>query len=47
LDELKFYSKDLGNFEIGGLSYYIHPKSKIQNPKSIDVDVSKMEQFIF
>ncbi len=47
LDELKFYAKDLGSFEIGGLSYFVNWKLKIENWKLIEVDWKKMEQFIF
>ena len=47
LDELKYYKKDLGDFEIGGLSYYINWKLEIRNWKLIPVDFKKMEQFIF
>ncbi len=47
LDELKFYQKDLGTFEIGGLSYFVNWKLKIENWKLIEVNFEKMEQFIF
>ena len=48
LDALKFYAKDLGSFEIGGLSYYINGKIEgLKNGKMIEVDWKKMEQFIF
>ncbi len=48
LDELNYYKKDLGNFEIGGLSYYIHEKMEtLKNGKMIEVDTKAMEQFIF
>jgi len=47
LDELQYYKKDLGNYNIGGLSYYINWKLKIENWKLIEVDTKAMEQFIF
>ena len=47
LDELKFYAKDLGSFDIGGLSYFVNKHLKLENNKTIEVDFKKMEQFIF
>ncbi|MFA7298777.1 MAG: phenylalanine--tRNA ligase subunit beta [Candidatus Absconditabacterales bacterium] len=47
LDDLNYYKKDLGNFEIGGLSYYISSKLEAQSSKHIEVDTKIMEQFIF
>jgi len=47
LDDLNYYKKDLGNFEIGGLSYYINDAIKKEKWKKIDIDVKTMEQFIF
>lgn len=47
LDELHYYKKDLGDFEIGGLSYYISPKIEAWSSKHIEVDTKNMEQFIF
>jgi hypothetical protein len=48
LDELNYYKKDLGNFDIGGLSYYIHGNvEKLKNGKMIELDVKVMEKFIF
>jgi len=47
LDELNYYKKDLGNFDIGWLSYYINEKIKKESEKQIEVDVKVMEQFIF
>lgn len=46
LDELHYYKKDLGNFEIGWLSYFINDQLKTQNSKQIDIDIKVMEQFI-
>ncbi len=46
LDELNYYKKDLGNFEIGWLSYFINDQLKTQNSKQIDIDIKVMEQFI-
>jgi len=47
LDELNYHKKDLGNFDIGWLSYYINEKIKDQSEKHIEVDTKVMEQFIF
>lgn len=47
LDELNYYKKDLGNFEIGWLSYYINPTVKAWSIKTIDVDIKTMEKAIF
>lgn len=47
LDELNYYKKDLGGYEIGGLSYYINEKIKVESWKEIEVDIKTMEQFIF
>lgn len=47
LDELKYYQKDLGDFTIGWLSYYINPKLDAWSEKRIQVDIDTMEQFIF
>ena len=47
LDELNYYAKDLGNFKIGWLSYFISPKIEAESRKHIEVDIKVMEQFIF
>lgn len=47
LDELNYYKKDLGDFEIGGLSSYISPKLEAWSSKHIEIDTKVMEQFIF
>ena len=47
LDELNYYKKDLGKFDIGWLSYVISDKLKAQSSKLIKVDMKVMEQFIF
>ncbi len=47
LDELNYYKKDLGDFEIGGLSYYINDKIQKENNKEIPLDIKTLEQFIF
>ena len=47
LDELTYYKKSLGDFEIGGLSYYVKPDLHPIPPKTITVDWEKMEKFIF
>lgn len=47
LDELKYYSKDLGNFVIGGISSYV--KTDLQEPrnKQIAIDLAHIEKNIF
>lgn len=49
LDELKYYSKDLWNFEIWWLDYYVSKEvqSDAKQEKEVNVDYKKMEQFIF
>jgi phenylalanyl-tRNA synthetase beta chain len=47
LDELKYYQKDLGSFALGGEAYYISSKLEAGSSKQINVDISKMEHFIF
>lgn len=47
LDELNYYKKDLGDFEIGGLSSYINDKIKKEKDKTIPLDIKTLEQFIF
>jgi hypothetical protein len=47
LDELNYYKKDLGDFEIGGLSYYINEAIQTEKNKNIQLDMKTMEQFIF
>jgi hypothetical protein len=47
LDELNYYKKSLGDFEIGGLSYYAKPDLNSMQSKKITVDWGKMERFIF
>ncbi len=47
LDELKYYGKDLGNFEIWGVSSYV--KSDLQEPrnKQVTIDLAHIEKNIF
>jgi len=47
LDELKFYAKDLGNYEIGGVSSYVKPGLHPVKPTTITVNWDEMNQFIF
>lgn len=47
LDELNYYKKDLGDFEIGGLSYYINEKINKESKKTITIDSNVLEKFIF
>lgn len=47
LDELNYYKKDLGDFEIGWLSYYINEAIQTEKNKKINIDIKTMEQFIF
>ncbi len=47
LDELHYYQKDLGDFDIGWLSYYINEKIYAEKEKQIEIDPKAIEQFIF
>jgi len=47
LDELKFYAKDLWNYEIGGVSSYVKPELHPVKPTTITVNWDEMNQFIF
>jgi len=48
LDELTYYKKDLGDFDIGWLSYYMNGNMEtLKHWKMIEVEVKVMEQFIF
>ena len=47
LDELKFYAKDLGDYEIGGVSSYVKPGLHPVQPTTITVNWDEMNQFIF
>ena len=47
LDELNYYKKGLGEFEIGGLSYYVKPGLHPMPAKNITANWEKMEKFIF
>lgn len=47
LDELKFYSKDLGSYEIGGISSYVKPGLHPVMPTTVEVNRDEMNQFIF
>ena len=47
LDELKFYAKDLWNYEIGGVSSYVKEWLHPVQPTTITVDWDEMNQFIF
>ena len=47
LDELKFYARDLGDYEIGWVSYYVKPNLHPVNPTTIEVNWDDMNQFIF
>ena len=47
LDELQYYKKDLGDFDIWWLSYYIADKIKEEGKKNIIVNIKEMEQSIF
>ncbi len=47
LDELKFYRKGLGDFEVSGLGHYINPKLNITAKKAIDLDYPTLQNFIF
>ena len=47
LDELKFYTKDLWDYEIGGVSYYVKPNLHPVKPTTIEVNWDEMNQFMF
>lgn len=47
LDELHYYQKDLGEFSLAGISYYINDNIAIQKNKMIEITIPTMEQFIF
>lgn len=47
LDELKYYAKDLWNFEIWWTSYFVKESIKDIRNKQINIDYKKMEKFIF
>ena len=47
LDELKFYAKDLWNYEIWGVSSYVKPWLHPVQPTIIEVNWDEMNQFIF
>ena len=47
LDELKFYARDLWNYEIWWVSSYVKPNLYPVKPTVIDVNWEKMNQFIF
>jgi len=47
LDELKFYAKDLWNYEIGGISSYVKEWLHPVQPITITVNWDEMNQFIF
>ncbi len=47
LDQLKYSKKDLWDFEIGGLNYFISNKVKDERKKMIELDRKKMTETIF
>ena len=47
LDELKFYARDLWDYEIWGISSYVRPDLHPIQPVSINVNWEDMNQFIF
>ncbi len=47
LDELKFYAKDLWNYEIWGVSSYVKSWLHPVQPTTIEVNWDEMNQFIF
>ncbi|HKL44051.1 MAG TPA: phenylalanine--tRNA ligase subunit beta [Candidatus Absconditabacterales bacterium] len=47
LDLLKYYQKDLGSYQIGGLSYYKNLDNIDYLQNNISLDFEKMESFIF
>ena len=46
MEELKYYTKDLGAFEQRGLSYYIDPKITSAH-KTVPIDFDRLEGAIF
>lgn len=47
LEELKFYAKDLGHYEIAGIASYIKPELNPLAKKQIEVSWKQMESLIF
>lgn len=47
LDQLGVYKKDLGNYTINGIDYYISDSVNLQNNKSIVLDYTKMSVSLF
>lgn len=49
LDALKYYTKDLGKFEVWGLDYFVSEELKkdFMSPKLVDVDIKAMTDVIF
>ena len=47
LDELKFYARDLWDYEIWWVSYYVKPDLHPVKPTTIEVNWDEMNQFIF
>jgi hypothetical protein len=47
LEELKFYAKDLGHYEIGGIASYVNPEINPIARKTILTPWDEMESLIF
>lgn len=47
LEELKFYAKDLGHYEISGIASYINPDLNPLQKKQIEVSRKQIESLIF
>lgn len=47
LEELKFYAKDLGSYDIGGIVSYINPDLKVIEKKLIQVSRPQIENSVF
>ncbi|HCB51455.1 TPA: hypothetical protein DEP21_02665 [Patescibacteria group bacterium] len=47
LDELKYYGKDLGNYELGGIAHYINPAITDSRYKTVSIDLDRIEKSIF
>ena len=47
LDELKYYAKDLGNFDLWGISYYLKENLTEPKAKEIHINLDEIEQQIF
>ncbi|UFX82637.1 phenylalanine--tRNA ligase subunit beta [Candidatus Absconditicoccus praedator] len=47
LEELKFFYKTLGDYQIGGTNFYADQFTRSLYTKTIDIDISNIEKFVF